>query len=1049
MDDSVDTVPAAPRKRRKRRIAGAAAVLAVAAVWMLRTPIAGNLVERQLGQRNVPAQYTIERIGPVTQRLSNIRIGDPARPDLTARWVEVDIGYGWSGPYIAGLRADGVRLYGRVVDGRLSLGALDKFRDPDSRDPFALPDMLVRLTDARARIATPWGPVGLKLNGGGNVRRDFAGQMALVAPSLHLGGCQARDVSLYGQIKIRKVEPEIIGPLRAAMISCVPGKIIAANPQVALNLKLSEDLQHWRAAADASVGRMTAGNMVAARGQFVANFAGTADRTNIKLDADMEQLAGAGIIARRAKIAGQGHLGTQSPQATGAISLTGASASADLRQQIASSGSAAQGSPIGPVIDMVTNALARALARWDGTAQFRLTGAGDDRRLEFDAPQLVAESGAKLVGGEHSYVALRLTGPQPAVTAQGLWRMSGGGMPHGNIRIDHRGNGALQGEADFAPYQAGTSRLALSGVTFSADGDGTFRFAGKAGISGPLGTGRIDDLLLPVTGVVAPGGKLAIAGGCTPVQWGQVQFGTMRIDRTALQLCSSAGLPLLAWDGGGLRGRVSIPSPVIMGHVGTSPLLMRAAHGELDLRSLHWGISDALVRVGAEANTTQFQIASVVGQPLGHGLGGTIKGAEGHIGAIPLRIGNLGGDWTWQNGLLALDGGLALTDMAVDARFQPLASKNAALRLKDGALTAMAALQERETGRQIVDVSIVHRLGDTSGHADLTVRDLRFDKGFQPADLSHLALGVIANVDGTVTGTGRVDWADGKVSSHGKFATAGTDLAAAFGPVTGASATLVFDDLLGLHSLPGQRISLAAINPGFAIIDGAVEYQLLGDNQVRIEGGSWPFAGGQLSLHPTTLDFDADQVRRLRFDLTGVDAAAFLQQFGFDNISATGIFDGTIPVVIDGLGSRIENGRLDVRSGGGSLAYVGALTNHDLGVTANFAFNALKSLKYDDLTILLNGDLDGEMVTDIRFGGVGQGAGASQNFITRQIAQIPLIFNVKISAPFRQLITSAKGFYDPSLLVEQNLPALIEAQQAKGQMGQKPSVQPSESEPRP
>ncbi|MFZ5725939.1 MAG: intermembrane phospholipid transport protein YdbH family protein, partial [Pseudomonadota bacterium] len=202
-------------------------------------------------------------------------------------------------------------------------------------------------------------------------------------------------------------------------------------------------------------------------------------------------------------------------------------------------------------------------------------------------------------------------------------------------------------------------------------------------------------------------------------------------------------------------------------------------------------------------------------------------------------------------------------------------------------------------------------------------------------------------------------------------------------------------------------------------------------------------------LHPTTLNFAADQPRRMTFDVVGVDAAVFLQSFGFENINATGKFDGTLPVEFDGLGGRIVGGRIDSREGGGTLAYVGELSNRNLGVMANFAFGALRSLKYDDLTIILNGDLDGEMVTDIRFGGVGQGEGATRNFLTNQIAKLPLVFNVKITAPFRQLLTSAKGFYDPSLLIEQNLPALMRAQQdaEAAARGAATPVQPPESEP--
>src|SRR3546814_18503516 len=99
---------------------------------------------------------------------------------------------------------------------------------------------------------------------------------------------------------------------------------------------------------------------------------------------------------------------------------------------------------------------------------------------------------------------------------------------------------------------------------------------------------------------------------------------------------------------------------------------------------------------------------------------------------------------------------------------------------------------------------------------------------------------------------------------------------------------------------------------------------------------------------------------------------------------------------------RISDWSSDVCSS--DLAYVGELSNHDLGTMANFAFGALRSLKYDDLSILLNGDLDGEMVTDIRFGGVGQGEGATRNFLIDPVAKLPFVFNGKINAPFRQPI---------------------------------------------
>src|SRR3546814_7588456 len=118
-----------------------------------------------------------------------------------------------------------------------------------------------------------------------------------------------------------------------------------------------------------------------------------------------------------------------------------------------------------------------------------------------------------------------------------------------------------------------------------------------------------------------------------------------------------------------------------------------------------------------------------------------------------------------------------------------------------------------------------------------------------------------------------------------------------------------------------------------------------------------------------------------------MDAAQFLQQFDFKNLSATGVFDGTLPMVFDEAGGRIENGHLTVREGGGSLAYVGPVSQHDLGTWGNMAFQALKALEYKSLTIAMNGPLAGEMVTEVHLAGVNQGAGTKSNFLIPRLAQ--------------------------------------------------------------
>ena len=64
--------------------------------------------------------------------------------------------------------------------------------------------------------------------------------------------------------------------------------------------------------------------------------------------------------------------------------------------------------------------------------------------------------------------------------------------------------------------------------------------------------------------------------------------------------------------------------------------------------------------------------------------------------------------------------------------------------------------------------------------------------------------------------------------------------------------------------------------------------------------------------------------------------------------------------------------------------------------------------------------------------------------ITRRLARLPFVFNVRIEAPFRGLIGSVRSLYDPSVLIQQNLPALIREQDR-----QDAPVQPPESDKSP
>ena len=98
-----------------------------------------------------------------------------------------------------------------------------------------------------------------------------------------------------------------------------------------------------------------------------------------------------------------------------------------------------------------------------------------------------------------------------------------------------------------------------------------------------------------------------------------------------------------------------------------------------------------------------------------------------------------------------------------------------------------------------------------------------------------------------------------------------------------------------------------------------------------------------------------------------------------------------------------------------------------MGAMANFAFQALRSLDYKQMRIAMDGQLEGEILTRVRFDGVKQGAAAKRNFITQRFAKLPLQFNVNIKAPFYQLITSFKAMNDPNYVKDPRDLGLIDA----------------------
>ena len=523
---------------------------------------------------------------------------------------------------------------------------------------------------------------------------------------------------------------------------------------------------------------------------------------------------------------------------------------------------------------------------------------------------------------------------------------------------------------------------------------------------------------------------------CTHLAFDRLALASLELDHRALLVCPAKGEAIVRSDAAGTRIAAGTPALDLTGRLGGTPV--RIASGPIGIGAPGVLYAKALdITLGPPASASRFRLAELKAE-VGREIAGSFAGTDLSLYAVPLDLLNGAGQWRYADGrLVVTDAAFRLEDRAQVDRFQPLVAEGATLSVQNNRITMNGLLREPQSRHDVVKVAIEHDLASARGHADLTVGGIVFDQALQPDMLTRDLLGVVANTRGTVRGTGRIDWTGERVTSSGRFATDSLDFAAALGPVKGVAGEIRFTDLLGLVTPPGQRLTIASINPGIEVFDGVMSYQLRPGAVVGIEGGSWPLLGGTLTLHPVEMRFGVAETRRFVLDISGLDAAKFLTQMDLPNISATGRFDGTVPLVFDENGGRVDGGMLTSRAPGGNLSYVGALTYKDLSPVANFAFDALKSLDYRTMTIAMDGDLAGEIVTRVRFDGVKQGVGAKRNFLTQRFARLPLQFNVNLRAPFYALIGSFKSLYDPAYIRDPRTIGLIDA---KGRPVVRPAI---------
>ena len=1018
-----------PRRRRSRFLLVVLLLLLIvsALTWRSREQIAENLIEGQLAQLGIEASYEIESITPARQVLRNFVIGDEARPDLSVERIELVPRVGLTGPAIGTLKLVRPRLRARVKDGELSLGALDPLLESGSEEATSLPGWKLELVDGRARVFTDWGVIGIDAQGQGKLNDGFVGNIAAVASDLNVSGCQLVAPELVGKLTVIDGKPGFAGPLNLNLLNCGAAGVRLAETAIEARVTGDRDLQGFSGEVELSTGELRGAGVATSglSGSSQIDWSDGIANAKFALSADGLSATGAGLSRLSMEGAARfrptdGRIEFEADVDGGDLSLASATQESLTQLARASAGTLAE-----PLIAKFRGALNSQLPDSALSANVLYRQSEERWSLVIPSARLRSASGDELFAASQQQFGV---GADGEMQLAGNLAASGKAIPELRGRLETSAGGDPSVRIDMAPYRSGGSEIEIPQLTLTQLRSGDLSLSGTSIVTGEIPGGRVSAMQIPLQGTWSDRAGLTLLRNCASMRFAQLELSGLTLNRNSLRVCPLDSFAVVRSGSAGLEVSASIGDVTLSGELGESPISIEA--NEVRFTSAEGLFVDqADVALGPEDEQNRFALAGFNAN-FTETPSGTMTGIEAGIAAVPLDIVAGESVWAFEEGVFSLtDANFRVRDRDESQRFYPLAARGATLTLQDNVITANAVLRRPGSSRAIVEVALRHDLDSGAGYSDLNVPGAVFDERLQLDQLTILADGVVELAEGTITGSGRIDWDGEDVTSRGAFSSEGFDFAAAFGPVAGVSGTVTFSDLLSLTTDGTQSLKIASINPGVEVLDGIFDFAIVDGTRVSIKGGRWPFFGGTMVLRPTEIDLSRVEERSYVIEVTGADAAQFVTAMEMGNLSVTGTFDGSVPLLFDEMGNgEIVNGLLISRPPGGNVSYIGELTYEDAGAIANFAFDSLRSLDFSQMSVEMNGPLSGEIITRLLFDGISQGAGANRNFVTRQIAKLPIRFNVNIRASFYELLMDLRGMYDPAFIRDPRSLGLVRTQ---------------------
>src|SRR3954453_15599510 len=263
-DEKTGIVRAGARGGRIARLATLAVllfpVLVIVVVWIERRPIATHFLKGEFERRGVQAKYHLDKVGFRTQQVSDLIIGDPNHPDLVAKRAIIQMRLKLDGSFaVYRVVARGVRLRGRLVHGKVSWGQIEKLLPPPRNKPFQLPNIVLDVADSSVSLATPFGPVGLAVEGNGRLSGGFKGRLAVSSPRLVPGRCAAVNLRTNVALAVVARHPKVDGPVVLGSFVCPASRFYVLAPRFDAKATFNESFTSVDGGGRMAISTLTAG----------------------------------------------------------------------------------------------------------------------------------------------------------------------------------------------------------------------------------------------------------------------------------------------------------------------------------------------------------------------------------------------------------------------------------------------------------------------------------------------------------------------------------------------------------------------------------------------------------------------------------------------------------------------------------------------------------------------------------------------------------------------------------------------------------------------